>query len=571
MFLAVREWFPDELDSGNYKFIDDNKYRQHLTKETYTDIDKINGLCLLLFQAIFGNSYSYKNYANSNINVVAYILAWLSYKLNQKTENGITNLMDFYTDHMQNVKEYKESIKDVEEYKTYIDLINKNKDLLNIKFEYMSKFYDAFKLLCDMYNELDEVSPKCEKYLECDSEFLKKYEKLKKDSDINKDSSYSKIFSILSKDYDNLKNKCNKFPSLLTYSLISIAFIFVAIPIFLGISYKYSLFGFRKRFQKQKLREKIKNIKKKMCEKFQDVRNSLPDELDSSRNYQFKDDQFLNDYCNSNQCQSYFDRISAGCLYLLYQFYNDSGIFPSPKNSNPYIVDYILIWLSYMLNLGKSENKIIEDFYNPYINSCDQYKTHINELPGHDNYKDLIDERKDLLDMDIKIVSKFYEALKSLCKLYNELGNNKNCENYLKDNSEFFNIYEELKNDSDITGNKLYNQLLSTLSTDYGNFKKECNNILSPPPKETKENYGQTHLGIYGQDVDGLGQNVDSFVQNVDNSDVASSSSPIASKLIPVLLIFGAIPIFWGISYKYSLFGFRKRFQKQKLREKLKK
>ncbi|ETB61187.1 hypothetical protein YYC_01126 [Plasmodium yoelii 17X] len=238
MFFAVRNWFPDELDSGNYQFNDNNQYRQYINKDTYTDIDKINGLCLWLFKAIFGNSVSFNTYAKSNINIAGYILAWLSYKLNQKTDNDISNLMDFYTKHMENLNEYQESIEDVAEYKTYIELIKKNIDLLNINFEGMSKFYEAFILLCDMYNGLDDVNPKCEKYLECDNEFLKKYEELKKYSSTSESNSYTQMLSILSNDYDNLKSKCNNFSSLLTYSLISIAFIFVAIPIFCGISYK---------------------------------------------------------------------------------------------------------------------------------------------------------------------------------------------------------------------------------------------------------------------------------------------------------------------------------------------
>ncbi|EAA21555.1 putative yir3 protein [Plasmodium yoelii yoelii] len=40
--------------------------------------------------------------------------------------------------------------------------------------------------------------------------------------------------------------------------------IFSAITIFLGIFYKCSLFVLRKRAQKQHLREKLKNIKKRM-------------------------------------------------------------------------------------------------------------------------------------------------------------------------------------------------------------------------------------------------------------------------------------------------------------------
>ncbi|SCL84051.1 Plasmodium variant antigen protein Cir/Yir/Bir, putative, partial [Plasmodium chabaudi adami] len=54
------------------------------------------------------------------------------------------------------------------------------------------------------------------------------------------------------------------------------------------------------------------------------------------------------------------------------------------------------------------------------------------------------------------------------------------------------------------------------------------------------------------------------------NPEATSSGSSIASKLIPALLIF-AIPLFLGIAYKYSLFGFDKRVQRQNLREKLKK
>ncbi|SCL84244.1 Plasmodium variant antigen protein Cir/Yir/Bir, putative, partial [Plasmodium chabaudi adami] len=54
------------------------------------------------------------------------------------------------------------------------------------------------------------------------------------------------------------------------------------------------------------------------------------------------------------------------------------------------------------------------------------------------------------------------------------------------------------------------------------------------------------------------------------NPEATPSSSSIASKLIPALLIF-AIPLFLGIAYKYSLFGFDKRLQRQYIREKLKK
>ncbi|CDU16601.1 hypothetical protein YYC_05533 [Plasmodium yoelii 17X] len=318
-----------------------------------------------------------------------------------------------------------------------------------------------------------------------------------------------------------------------------------------------------------------------VCKRFKNVRDWISDESKDKENYEIKDDTFLNNYCENNRCQTDFDLISAGCLYLLNQFYSDSGVLPRPSKSNPYIVDYILIWLSYMLNLTNSKEKDnITSFYNNYINNCSKYNTEISELMyndhDYDNYKGLIDKRKEFLDKNSNIVSKFYQALKLLCNLYNELDySNKNCEKYLEDNSEFFKKYEELKNDYDITNSSLYKEMLSTLSTDYENFKKECKNILFFLSKEAEQKSKQTLARISGQDVDNWGQYSEQYVddsgQDAHNSDVASSSSSIVSKLIPVLLIFGAIPIFLGIAYKYSLFGFRKRSKKQHLREKLKK
>ncbi|ETB56456.1 hypothetical protein YYC_05601 [Plasmodium yoelii 17X] len=340
-------------------------------------------------------------------------------------------------------------------------------------------------------------------------------------------------------------------------------------------------------------------MNKQMCKEFQEVRNSISDESEYKGIHEFGDDHFLNKYCDSNQCHSDYDRISAGCLYLLDQLYKDSGVIPSPKNSNPYIVDYILIWLSYMLNLHNSkEEDNIKVFYSSHINSCDKYKTEISELKNHDhdygnyNYKGLIDKRKEFLYMDSNIVPKFYEAFKLLCNLYNELDySNANCKKYLEDNSDFFKKYQELKKDTSIIGNNSYSKLLSTLLKDYNDFKKECKDIVSFLSKETEQKSRQTLLNSFGDDSEyNIGEYVDDSGQDVHNSDVASSSSSIVSKLIPVLLIFGAIPIFFGISYKvnnkelknitfkyyfnyiyYSLFGFRKRSPKQHLREKLKK
>ncbi|CXH20923.1 Plasmodium variant antigen protein Cir/Yir/Bir, putative [Plasmodium berghei] len=102
-----------------------------------------------------------------------------------------------------------------------------------------------------MYNEIDANKPTCKKYLEKAKEFVAKYNELNNVSDITEDSPYYKLLSRLSNDYNNFKN----YWSALVNKLIIVLSILVAIPICLGISYKYSLFGFRK---------KCKKIKKKI-------------------------------------------------------------------------------------------------------------------------------------------------------------------------------------------------------------------------------------------------------------------------------------------------------------------
>ncbi|VTZ82006.1 PIR protein [Plasmodium yoelii] len=310
---------------------------------------------------------------------------------------------------------------------------------------------------------------------------------------------------------------------------------------------------------------------KRVCEKFQEVRNSLSDEL-SSGSYKFNDVEFLNKYCDSNTCQSDLDKISAGCLYLLDQFYKNGGILPPPAKNNINIVDYILIWLNYMLNLGKSKEKDnIQDFYRDYIYNYDKYKMEINELSDYDNYKKLLDKKNDVLNMDSKIVPKLYKAFKSLCEMYTEFDENKeDCTNYSEKAKEFVKQYEKLYEDYNKTKDSSYKKVLCTLSADYDNLIKKCNDTqcckTSPLPtietEKIPENCSeQTSEKTYGTGYDELSGEI---------SEVTLSESSLVSKLFIVLSIFGAIAIFLGISYKYSLFGFRKRFQKQKLREKLK-
>ncbi|VTZ79193.1 PIR protein [Plasmodium yoelii] len=200
-----------------------------------------------------------------------YAILWLSYKLNQKTESGPTTLKIFYNEHIKENSKYNEDIATDSSSGNKIskDVIETKIRSMNIDIKDISNFYDAFKSLCNMYSEIGAEGYQCKTCLENAGELFEKYEKLKNALNINKGNSYYQLLSSLSNDYKNFEKKyspeCNNISlvacprsSVTKNILISISIIFVAASILLGVSYKYSLFGFRKRFQKQHLREKLK-------------------------------------------------------------------------------------------------------------------------------------------------------------------------------------------------------------------------------------------------------------------------------------------------------------------------
>ncbi|ETB57379.1 hypothetical protein YYC_04781 [Plasmodium yoelii 17X] len=206
--------------------------------------------------------------------LVEYAILWLSYVLNQKTQNGTTKIYDFYTNHVVKNNCYNQKINADSDSdsgnKISKDVIETKIRSMNIDIKDISNFYDAFKSLCNMYSEIDAEDYQCNKCFENAGELLEKYEKLKNALDINKGSSYYQLLSSLSNDYKKFEQlynmACNNTSplvacprsSVIKNILITIAIIFVASSILLGVSYKYSLFGFRKRSQKQHLREMLK-------------------------------------------------------------------------------------------------------------------------------------------------------------------------------------------------------------------------------------------------------------------------------------------------------------------------
>ncbi|SBW38354.1 Plasmodium variant antigen protein Cir/Yir/Bir, putative, partial [Plasmodium berghei] len=88
----------------------------------------------------------------------------------------------------------------------------------------------------------------------------------------------------------------------------------------------------------------------KICRTFFALRNSIYNNLDATGGYQLIMNQpVLNGYFTNNNCNINLEKINAGCLYLLDAFFKDSSVFSSVAKNNINIVEYIIMWLSYML------------------------------------------------------------------------------------------------------------------------------------------------------------------------------------------------------------------------------
>ncbi|VTZ80354.1 PIR protein [Plasmodium yoelii] len=276
--------------SQNYT-LEGSVTNQHCPNQNCDNDDKKISSAFIALLKFYKEYVDMKNLESDKIAESA--ILWLGHKLNQKKENGTTTLNDFYTEHIKTNSEYEENISNHNKIKKD-DIENKIKSM-NIDIKDIFNFYEVFKLLCRMDGELDKKETQCNTCLKNAGEFYEKYEKLKNTLDINKGSSYFQLWLSLSKDYDKFKEKysgkCNdiNFPeacprssvtnspvtecsvtkiqvtnspvtecSLTKSTLIPIAIIFVVASILLGVSYKYSLFEFRKKTQKQHLREKLK-------------------------------------------------------------------------------------------------------------------------------------------------------------------------------------------------------------------------------------------------------------------------------------------------------------------------
>ncbi|ETB59956.1 hypothetical protein YYC_03306 [Plasmodium yoelii 17X] len=284
-----------------------------------------------------------------------------------------------------------------------------------------------------------------------------------------------------------------------------------------------------------------------LCGKFVFLRTYFPDDLSVTETLEFKEHKNFKKYCpidsGKNECDNDLGKITAGFLWLLEECYSIPINKTYNKDStNPFFI-HMISWLSYKLK-EKSEHSFnkIKDYYTKHIIDSGKYNSFTSAAYTIGNLREFMNERNDLLNINIEDMSKFYDAFKLLCIMYGKVAQNKADDTLLNDANDFVKKYTDLNNNCKIE-DTARSKIFYALSTDYNNLKIKCENFPSLPEIATR-------------------------ISALTSEDTSSSS--IGSKFFTVLSIFGAIAFFLGISYKYSLFGFRKRFQKQKLREKVK-
>ncbi|ETB61208.1 hypothetical protein YYC_01147 [Plasmodium yoelii 17X] len=312
-----------------------------------------------------------------------------------------------------------------------------------------------------------------------------------------------------------------------------------------------------------------------VCNEFNNLWKIFRDELNESGEYNFNSGRFK-EYCPNSNCDTNINKINAGCLWLFNAFFGKFGI-SLDRDIYKDAVVCIMIWLSYKLN-QKSENGIdtLKDFYSKHIEKNEKYiksKIYNNKFEG---YKNIIDKIMEYMDINISHMSKFYELLKLLCNMDTAYTKD-NSTKFMQDSKKFVDEYGKLRDDDNNTDNSPYNKILLVFFNYYNKFEDFRLTIKTEMKRPTlsKEKTSKK----VGVDVSNATKITESsnetdksnIVATIPIPNTALSGSSLVNKLIIVLSIFGAISIFFGISYKYSLFGFRKRSQKQHLREKLKK
>ncbi|ETB63490.1 hypothetical protein YYC_00245 [Plasmodium yoelii 17X] len=213
-FDILREYLPDDLGATTKLDLNDNLKIKKYCPENYlgenacnTNLDKITAGFLWLLGECY-STLTTKGYDQNNTNVFfIHMISWFSYKLNQIKKGEFTTINEFYNKNIKNSGKYEKFITDAYRIGGLQKFMDERNYLLNINIEDLSKFYDASKLLCNMYINFKKHTN--DSTLSNDAkDFVKKYTDLNEGYNIE-GTAHSTILPFLSTDYDNFKKYCN--------------------------------------------------------------------------------------------------------------------------------------------------------------------------------------------------------------------------------------------------------------------------------------------------------------------------------------------------------------------------
>ncbi|SCL88241.1 Plasmodium variant antigen protein Cir/Yir/Bir, putative, partial [Plasmodium chabaudi chabaudi] len=134
--------------------------------------------------ATFESLYDDECSQNGKDQYAGYAILWLSYILNQMSNEGIPTLKDFYTNNIETNTNYTTHVASTRD-SNYKEIINKKINLMNANKNIISKFYNVFKSLCNMYNDFNEDEPNYTKCLADAQKFVNEYQKFLNDNDVD--------------------------------------------------------------------------------------------------------------------------------------------------------------------------------------------------------------------------------------------------------------------------------------------------------------------------------------------------------------------------------------------------
>ncbi|SCL81247.1 Plasmodium variant antigen protein Cir/Yir/Bir, putative, partial [Plasmodium berghei] len=340
-----------------------------------------------------------------------YAILWLSSKSNIIKPGSYVSIDGIY-----NILEINNSFW----YNQFRDKVNKKKKSMNFGDYHMCNLYKLLNELCTLITKYNQDRSNPEAYLEYANKCAETYKNLvTKASAVKNCDSYCDVLSTLKSEYDKFKEE-NKDPD--------------------------------------------------TCGTIEKIDECLTIDNLSTGN-ECSDDVLYTAYCPTNkedqkgQCVTNGEKISAGFIWLLtmLEALNEE----CPENEKDHYFEYAILWLSSKSNIIKPGSYVsIDGIYNIL---------EINNSFWYNQFRDKVNKKKKSMNFGDYHMCNLYKLLNELCTLITKYNHDRsNPEAYLGYANNFAETYKNyVTNSSKVQNCESYCDVLSTLKSEYDNFKEE--------------------------------------------------------------------------------------------------